>query len=484
MSFIKSDTSINFIISKKYEFGECIYNQKINGCYTRNGLSGIFKLFQDCQLKICEKKTKKNMVFIIGSPDIRWEIEEEKITDIILRTLKERRLHRNLVKFIRKKINKTRENFNTKDLCFNSFYDASGTIAIPHLKIFINNGVFNFSKADIQNIYCNALENNENVRAIPKIPKNPYNGKPFNIYELKLMFDFLEKENKSKIEKCYNNTTYSDSIPETIRLFRYCQFDINKLIQNYSTHLNCRACKNYVKNLSDEQLALEIFIAFGLFKIDDKPNTLYIKKYLTYYRQSIENIISSFTYYYHYLELEDLLTDILYNTGTTGARNYNNMIILIEKFKCLKREIFIVGHNTRKIINRSKNNQNKQNNLFIFRGTDGVKNKKESKTILNNKHNRKGKKNNKNSHFKNEQISTFEFYVPKYDPNTFKIINDDDNDDDNDNDNDNDNLQISLFNDDLGFENTIDLDLDLRFIFSDEEIYNNEADGEIVTRCD
>ena len=46
----------------------------------------------------------------------------------------------------------------------------------------------------------NSLETREGLRPTPLVPKNPYNGKNFNIYELKLMYDFLVNNPRPTLE--------------------------------------------------------------------------------------------------------------------------------------------------------------------------------------------------------------------------------------------------------------------------------------------
>ena len=298
-----------------------------------------------------------------------------------------------------------------------------------------DNGIFNFSKADIENIWCNSLESCEGIRPTPTMPKNPYNGKKFNSYELKLMYDFLLRSSRkiNPEDSCYTKTTYLDIIPETLRLFRYSHFDLKIFCYNNAIYLKYCACRNHIKGLDNKELSLDIFTAFKIFNITKPPNPHYINSYLEVYRNSIENIMVEFTYYYHYFELDDILEGILSQDTPEVGGIYHYIQSLIEKFKNITREIIVIGYSNRTIIKGKRFRKttlavvdNNPDNIFIFKACED-ESRSISKTIrkekiknrLTNKKSKEGNKRKKSKNYKGININ-----IPKFDPNTFIFLSD------------------------------------------------------------
>ncbi len=301
----------------------------------------------------------------------------------------------------------------------------------------------------------NSLENRETIRPTPQLPKNPYNGKNFNIYQLKCIYEFLLTNTGEKQEEEYNTKKITDNIPELIRLFRYSQFTIDNLEENFGTYLEKLACLNYVHELSFQLLTRKLRTAFQYFEIHFVTKPELISKCLESSKGcplliNVKNIISRFINLYHYHKLDNIYLDYLENR--LSKTESETISTLIKQLKLVKSEIEIIA-NTRKVFKKYKvakpknvkeienTNQTNQTNHQSSQPTSSVNT---SKCILSNRqdtrlntifqfkapngdHNVSLKKS-KFDKFKakqNPKLKPFHILFPEIDFKTFTVISKD-----------------------------------------------------------
>ncbi len=346
----------SFVINHRFITNDWLFVKTINDIYSKDGIAGIYKFLWEQRLRILEDKTTKYMDSCDGK--ILWKAREHRYQDIILRTLRDRYLHRKLISKVKHWLTKPKV-LNEVDLCYNAFYDENGQVINKYVQLQYDKSIFNFSRSDIENIMCNSLEARDNIRFDPMIPKNPYNGKVFNIYQLKILYDFLINSQVKTEVSCYNKTSPLDNIPEIIRLFRYSNFNLDKFKFQFDIYLKIRSCENYTDELNNKELAKDVIIAFKVFKIKQRPNLHYIEKYLDKYRYQLTKIISQFYYLYYYIEFDKLPEDDLISLSEEFKLIENTK----EKLTEIKREIFIVGNSERKRIKYKSKRRQTQNNI-------------------------------------------------------------------------------------------------------------------------
>ena len=392
-----------FIISKKNNECNWFHNQLINKIYRDEGLFGIYKFLWDNKLTILEDKSTHYMDRVNGNTI--WCNNQEKYIQIIISSIRDRYLHRKLIITIRNWLNKP-VYINKNDLCYNPFYNEYGDIITEFAQLYYKNNVFCFSKVDIENIICNSLETIEDIRSVPTMPKNPYNGKEFNTYELKVLYDFLVNTSKSdNVDKCYNKTKKTDKIPETIRLFRYANFDLDIFKIKFCQYLKITACFNYVKELNNEDLAIDLSTAFKKLDINDYPNLRLIGIYITDYKSNILSILGKFYYLYYYISI-----DSKNQASNEESDPELSMLLTIKnKLQLIKREIYIYGNQKkRKIITKPKI----ENKIFHFKA--GCDNKIPIVGVVFSK----------KTHYKKRKgkVKTINFNFPELDLVNFTVI--------------------------------------------------------------
>lgn len=334
----------DFIISPLESPEDCFNYAIINDVYHKKGLTGIYTFLEELKILISSGKTQT--IYLTGQMSSCREII---LTRLIYRSLRERYLHRHLVKFFKNRLHPPKE-INQTDLCYQPFYSSDGSKIRSFIGIVCGSHIFNFSRTDIENIMSNSLENRENIRPTPQLPKNPYNGNNFNIYELKCIYDFLLTNTGEKQEEEYNTKKITDNIPELIRLFRYSQFTIDNLQDNFGTYLEKLACQNYVYELSFQLLTRKLRTAFQYFEIHCMVKPESLRKCLELSENSpllinVKNIISRFINLYHYHKLDNVYLDYLENR--LSKPESQTISTLIKQLKLVKSEIEIIA-NTRK----------------------------------------------------------------------------------------------------------------------------------------
>ncbi len=339
-----------FIISPLKRPEECFNHFVINEVYHKEGLTGIYLFLERLKTLITTGKTQT--IYLTSKMTSCREII---LTKLIYRSLRERYLHRCLVRFFKDRLNPPKE-INKTDLCYQPFYSEEGCKIRRFIGIVCGSHIFNFSKTDIENIMSNCLENREHIRPTPQLPKNPYNGNNFNIYELKCIYDFLLTNTGEKQEKEYNTKKITDDIPELIRLFRYSQFTIDNLQDNFGTYLEKLACQNYVHELSFQLLTRKLRTAFQYFEIHCMVKPESLRKYLELAENStllinVRNIISRFINLYHYHKLDNIYLDYLENQ--LSKTESEPISTLIKQLELVKSEIEIIA-NTRKCFKKYK----------------------------------------------------------------------------------------------------------------------------------
>ena len=158
---------------------------------------------------------------------------KDEIIILYVKNMRRRMLLKNLVKKfrLRKCTNRIGNFLNLRTL--EPLNDNGDNIRLIDLK---NKNIWYIDKLDILKIMVINLEKRDITYPTPSYPKNPYTNNEFTTGELESIFQQLNKLSKTKI-------------PEILKIFKKCNFDLNKIRLTYINFLIETAVRNEIKEM-------------------------------------------------------------------------------------------------------------------------------------------------------------------------------------------------------------------------------------------